>query len=283
MSDLDVALRLRLVNGLKAGSAEAKRDLAGIGTAAQKLGRTRGVDQLGLDIEKTSVRAKRLERQLDGLRRSRGLGIGTDLDAAAKSAGRLDTIAKRLAGNLDKARGSAAGLRREFESMAGAAERAGRASLAVRRMGGRGGRASAAAQAEAAAKAGMGSSVAAGLSGGAAARFGARAAGLGGGAFVAGDVLRQSYKSAADFERAMIEVGKATNTSGADLDTFGEKLMKLARETGVTKEGLANMLAGAGFAGRPAEELMRFNSPRARRRFPAWKTSSPLPRLRWGR
>ncbi len=72
MPNLDVALRLRLVNGLKAGAADAKRDLAGVGTAAKSLGRSRGLDGLSRDLDASSVRAKRLERQLAGLRNARG-------------------------------------------------------------------------------------------------------------------------------------------------------------------------------------------------------------------
>ncbi len=111
------------------------------------------------------------------------------------------------------------------------------------------------------------------LSGASALRFGRDAIGVGAGAFVVGDQLRRAAKSSMDFERAMIEVGKATDASGPELDAYGEKVLSLARATGKTKEDLASMLSQAGFAGRPKQELMDFTEYAAKATV-AWQTSA---------
>lgn len=282
MADLDVALKLRLINGLKAGATDAKRDLAGVGAAAKNLGQARGLNTLSRDLEASAARAKRLERQLAGLRNARGFnGLGPALDAAAGGAEKVARASRRIARDLEKAKGSAVDLAGLFDRIATAAGRAGRAGAELRRVAGRAGRGprgddSGRLSREARRRAGDGSGGAnplgAGLTGGLAVRFGAAAAGIGGGAYMVGDGLRRSAKSSMDFERAMIEVGKATNASGPELDAYGEKLMKLSRETGVMKEGLAAMFASAGFAGRPTEELMRFTEY-ASKATKAWRTS----------
>lgn len=111
------------------------------------------------------------------------------------------------------------------------------------------------------------------LAGAGVARFGAAAAGIGGAAYVVGDQLRRAGGSAISFERSMIEVGKATDTSGAELDAYGERILKLARDTGKTKEELSSMLASAGFAGRPKQELMDFTEY-ASKATVAWQTGA---------
>ncbi len=111
------------------------------------------------------------------------------------------------------------------------------------------------------------------LAGAGVARFGAAAAGIGGAAYVVGDQLRRAGGSAISFERSMIEVGKATDSSGAELDAYGERILKLARDTGKTKEELSSMLASAGFAGRPKQELMDFTEY-ASKATVAWQTGA---------
>nr|USU32910.1 phage tail tape measure protein [Methylobacterium sp. OTU13CASTA1] len=125
----------------------------------------------------------------------------------------------------------------------------------------------------AAGEAGGGGSAGSVLAGGAVARFGAAAAGIGGAAYVVGDQIRRAAKSSMSFERSMIEVSKATDASGADLDAYGEKVLSLARATGKTKEELATMLSSAGFAGRPKAELMDFTEYAAKATV-AWRTNA---------
>lgn len=120
---------------------------------------------------------------------------------------------------------------------------------------------------------GAGGSAASALAGAGVARFGAAAAGIGGGAIILGDQIRRAAKSSMDFERTLIEVGKATDASGPELDAYGEKLMNLARETGQTKDALGSMLSAAGFAGRPKQELMDFTEYSAKA-MSAWQTGA---------
>lgn len=111
------------------------------------------------------------------------------------------------------------------------------------------------------------------LAGAGVARFGAAAAGIGGAAYVVGDQIRRAAGSAISFERSMIEVGKATDSSGAELDAYGERILKLTRDTGKTKEELSSILSSAGFAGRPKDELMDFTEY-ASKATVAWQTSA---------
>lgn len=74
----------------------------------------------------------------------------------------------------------------------------------------------------------------------------------------AGAVAAKALKSSMNFERAMIEVTKATDATPTEREDYATKITRLARDTGKNKEELAGMLAAAGFAGRPKDELMRF-------------------------
>ncbi|MCO5083095.1 MAG: phage tail tape measure protein [Rhizobiaceae bacterium] len=67
MSDLDVSLRLRLVNQLSRPAEEAERDLKELQRAAERLGRTRGSDQLGADIRKVGAAAADAKTKLGGI------------------------------------------------------------------------------------------------------------------------------------------------------------------------------------------------------------------------
>ncbi|MDO9426036.1 MAG: phage tail tape measure protein [Methylobacterium sp.] len=122
-------------------------------------------------------------------------------------------------------------------------------------------------------QAGRGGGAGSAVVGAGVARFGAAAAGIGGGAYIIGDQIRRAAKSSMDFERSMIEVGKATDASGGDLEKYSEGILALARATGKTKEDLASMLSSAGFAGRPKEELMNFTEYAAKATV-AWGTSA---------
>ncbi len=74
-------------------------------------------------------------------------------------------------------------------------------------------------------------------------------------------------------EKTMIEVGKATNTSGDELKTYEKAILDLARATGQSKEEIGSMLAAAGFAGRPTQDLVRFTEYAAKATT-AWGTSA---------
>ncbi|HEV2604999.1 MAG TPA: phage tail tape measure protein [Microvirga sp.] len=70
--------------------------------------------------------------------------------------------------------------------------------------------------------------------------------------------LKQATDSALSFERTMFDVEKATDSSAAQARVYEEALLAMARATGKTKEELGSMLAAAGFAGRPVQDLLRF-------------------------
>lgn len=77
-------------------------------------------------------------------------------------------------------------------------------------------------------------------------------------AYGGGRVASRALGSSMDFERAMIEVTKATDATQAERAQYEKDLLRLARDTGQNKEGLAGMMAQAGFSGRPKNELLQF-------------------------
>jgi TP901 family phage tail tape measure protein len=88
--------------------------------------------------------------------------------------------------------------------------------------------------------------------------FAARAGVVGAGALGAGLVTAGATKTAMDFQRAMIDVSKATDASPEERAGYEKSILDLSRATGKGKEELAGILAAAGFAGRPKGDLMRF-------------------------
>ena len=77
-------------------------------------------------------------------------------------------------------------------------------------------------------------------------------------AYLGGSAVASTTKKAMTWERAMIDVAKATNSSGKELEAYADKIQEISRATGKDKEGLAGILAAAGFAGRPEKDLARF-------------------------
>ncbi|TXN76682.1 phage tail tape measure protein [Methylobacterium sp. WL8] len=93
-----------------------------------------------------------------------------------------------------------------------------------------------------------------------------------GAVYGAGAAVGAATRSSMKFERAMIEVSKATDATGSKREDYSEAIMRLARQTGKNKEELAGMLSAAGFAGRPEGELMRFTEFGAKASA-AWNTT----------
>ena len=147
MSDLDVALRLRLVNQLSREAEEAERDLKDIKKAAEQLGRTRGGDQLGRDLQKIGKDAERAKQDLRGITREAdnvrealgrtgrsGLqGLKTDADGAARGVRDIgaaaDVTSQKLRtidtpGGLQKLKADAEAAERAINAIGGAADRA---------------------------------------------------------------------------------------------------------------------------------------------------------------
>lgn len=93
MADLDVSLRLRLVNQLSRPAEEAERDLKELKEAAERLGKVKGGDQLAGDLDKLQRRAGAAKTSLDDIgRTARQLGSsGNGLDALARGADKAAT------------------------------------------------------------------------------------------------------------------------------------------------------------------------------------------------
>ncbi|NBN76826.1 hypothetical protein GWI72_00925 [Microvirga tunisiensis] len=156
MSDLDVALRLRLVNQLSRPAEEAERDLQQLGRAAQQLGRTRvgaelgtGLQQLGRDAEAAQGKLGGITQSANEARQALGRigdgasgiradaqraeeairGIRTEAQAVRQALGRIDD------GAFDGLRADANAAEQAIKDI-GAAADAQRAKLAGLRMGG---------------------------------------------------------------------------------------------------------------------------------------------------
>ncbi|MCO5083411.1 MAG: phage tail tape measure protein [Rhizobiaceae bacterium] len=117
MSDLDVALRLRLVNQLSGPAEQAERDLKELHQAAERLGRTRGGDQLGAEIRKigaaatgakadvasVGAEADQLRRALGRLNSTAGMSaVGVDAETAKRKIGEVGSAASELRRQLGR-------------------------------------------------------------------------------------------------------------------------------------------------------------------------------------
>lgn len=231
--DLDVAMRLRaLYDG--AGAKNAKRDMEALQKAAGKFN-GRGVGKTRTELDKMSGSAKKADRAVSELAReaNRLNGRGADklasgLDKVARSADRAAKARDRL-GRYSRGGGSRSGGAGRSEN------RFGRDAME-----------------EAANRFGGGHML--GLSRG----------GLIGGA-VAGGVLAVAagVKKTADesikFETSMAEVQKAVN--GLDdkgLAQLRQTILDISKTSPLAKEEIAKLVAQAGFAGRPNQDLARF-------------------------
>ncbi|WP_197024013.1 phage tail tape measure protein [Xanthobacter sp. 126] len=81
---------------------------------------------------------------------------------------------------------------------------------------------------------------------------------IAGGAIAAGLALKASVREAIKFEDAMAEVRKAVDLDPKGLAEIERTILKLSRTTPLAKEEIAQLVAQAGFAGRPTEDLVRF-------------------------
>lgn len=97
-------------------------------------------------------------------------------------------------------------------------------------------------------------------------------AGIAGGGIVAG-MAAKGVRAGLDLERAMYDVSRATDASGKDLAAYQKEIVRLSLATGKAAPELAAMLAAAGFAGRPKDELMDFTRY-AGQAMTAWGTTA---------
>ncbi|MGQ3674669.1 phage tail tape measure protein [Xanthobacter sp. TB0139] len=79
-----------------------------------------------------------------------------------------------------------------------------------------------------------------------------------GGILAVGLALKGAASHAMSFEDAMADVRKAVDGSPEQIDKLGRDILKLTRTVPLAKEELAALVAQAGFAGRPTEDLARF-------------------------
>lgn len=229
---------------------KVKAEMDAAGDGGKKLGAAFRSAQREVDAAKAAFKSQGQEVR----------AMRTALSEAGVPLNRLAAYERQLRGEIDRTTASLQRQKKAAHEALGGAGGRGPGSLGGPGGGGRAGGGPGGA--------GHGAIVGAGL-----ARFGAAAAGIGGGAYIVGDQIRRAAASSISFERSLIEVGKATDTSGADLEVYSEKLLRLARQTGKSKEELASMLSQAGFAGRPKEELMDFTEYSAKAMV-AWQTGA---------
>lgn len=201
MTDMRVKLLLDFVKRGRAGK-EARDELKGIKTEADRLKSTGGPDRLNRSLGETSSKARKLAGDLSKAKAEAKALAATDARPRVSAYNGLKDMARPKDRAKDLLRNSAAGA-------AGAA------------MGGLG------------------------LAG---------VAGAGGAAALGAKGLGESLA----LERAMYDVSRATDASAEGLAGYRKEITQLSVATGQAAPELAGMLAQAGFAGRPKEELLAF-------------------------
>lgn len=221
MSNLDVALRLRMINQLGGPAKDAKRELEGIGSAAKKLDGGKA-DKLARDLGRTSVAAKGTERAVNQA------AIGVMKLDAAKTA-RLAQQFKTATVNSGKLASSLRRVRTEANATgayAGAAGRT-RANKALPYL----------------------------------AAGGMAAAGLGavgaiyGGARVAGAV-KQSFQDFAELDRRLTRLGITAEATKAQVEGATLKVREIARQYAVPVEDVLKGLESLVTQGKELPEAL---------------------------
>ncbi len=238
MSNLDVALTLRLKNLLSKDAKIAAKDLAGINAAAAKLGKNSSAGKLANDLKLSAIATGKLGNSWTGVARN-----ADNASRAMQKATKVPEIAA---------------LERRINSLSSAYDRLARsAAHAGNKQGrvGRGGRA--AFSQELLSRVG---------GGGNAYLLGAGRGAIGGaalGAGVAGLAYAQvkASQQAISFEKAMANVQKKIDLDpGATMADVEEMINRNARAFGIQREQMAELAAQAGQAGiayKDLEEFMR--------------------------
>ncbi len=143
MTDMDVSLRLRLVNQLSRPAEEAERDLKDLKKAAEQLGRTKGGDGLaqgladvGRKAEAAKAGIKDIGREADQARQAISRvdngafdGLKTDAKAASTAIGNIGQEAQQARTKLGRMDDRAfAGLKSDAKAAERAVEQIGRAA-----------------------------------------------------------------------------------------------------------------------------------------------------------
>lgn len=231
MSNLDVSLRLKMVNQLGAGASAAKKDLAGVKEAASKLGSGSGAAKLGTDLSKAGAGAKAAKRDI------------ADLKAATDRLGASSGI-QRFNEGMAKGLRDAREQLKVRERLARQTEREQqRASAAA---------AKAAAAEARAARANPGMGAAAALGAGVLAR---RLIAPLGGAYLG----KKALDSSVGFEAGMAEVAKKVDINGpGDLAYLDKLIRRMALDLGIARTEMAGLTAEAGASGVAFADLEGF-------------------------
>ena len=258
MSNLDVALRLRLINQLGGPAKEAKRELEGVGAAAKKLDGAKA-DKLARDIaktkteataagaalEKTAAGAKKLDpakadRLARGLGKSKTEALGSEraLRQVVNALRQLDgTRAERLVASLRRANTAA-------ESLARSLRRVRTEGHGVGGDGSGGGL-----KRPTASGGGMSGALVAG---------GARMLGVVGAGYLAYRTAANSVRTVVDQDKAWAEVRKKVEGTPEQLEALQVQLRAQARKYGLSIAEIFEQAAEAGAAGIEREDLTRF-------------------------
>lgn len=135
MSDMEAAIRLRLINDLRGPARDAENDLDRLREAARKLDGASGGDKLAADLAKIERQAGEAKVELDQMERAArqlGTGAGRDLlDDLGKVERQAGEVKAELAeiGRVARQLGTGGG---GLDALAGDA---GKASAAVREIG----------------------------------------------------------------------------------------------------------------------------------------------------
>lgn len=258
MSNLDVALRLRLINQLGGPAKEAKRELEGVGAAAKKLDGAKA-DKLARDIaktkteataagaalEKTAAGAKKLDpakadRLARGLGKSKTEALGSEraLRQVVNALRQLDgTRAERLVASLRRANTAAESLARSLRRVRTEGHGVGGdgSGSGLKRPTASGG--------------GMSGALVAG---------GARMLGVVGAGYLAYRTAANSVRTVVDQDKAWAEVRKKVEGTPEQLEALQVQLRAQARKYGLSIAEIFEQAAEAGAAGIEREDLTRF-------------------------
>lgn len=254
MSNLDVALRLRLVNQLGGPAKDAKKELEGIGAAAKKLDGAKAgklaadltkakleAKQTGAALEKAAAGAKKLDpakadRLARGLGKSKAEALGSEraLRQVVNALRQLDgTRAERLVNSLRRANTAADSLARSLRRVRAEGHAAG---------DGHGGPA----KRSTASGGGAGATLIAG---------GARVMGAVGGIYLGVRTAASGISSVVEQDKAWAEVRKKVTGTPEQLSDLQRQLRAQARRYGMSIVEAFEQAASAGAAGIDIKEI----------------------------
>lgn len=225
MSNLDVSLRLRMINQIGGPAKDAKRELEGLGTAAKKLDGAKG-DKLARDLAKTGVAAKSTEYALNQAATGARKLETTRADRLAAQLKTATINSDRLASSLKRVRTEASASGTEASANAVARARA--------RLGGA-----------------LPYMAAAGLGAAGVVYAGVRAAGA----------AKQSFQDFAELDRRMTRLGITADATKAQVDSATVNVRDIARQYAVPVEEALKGLEALVTQGKELPEALSMLGP----------------------